>query len=258
MVRRLIRQVLPFGGGASNVLSRPKLFYDHRPDLIYAIGDVHGCYPLLRRMEQLIEEDAAAISGEKWIILLGDYVDRGPQSAAVLNHLTGPPPAGFQRFCLAGNHEDLMLSYLDDPDPRHHWLRLGGSETLRSYGLDPDAGFGRSMKTLLESRVGAEHVEFLRSAPSLLTVPNFTFVHAGIRPGVPLPQQSDEDLLWLRPDPAAEAPSDEFVVVHGHTPVIDVDVAPGRINIDTGAFATGMLSGVKIDRNNRLSKLTVS
>jgi serine/threonine protein phosphatase 1 len=257
MVRRLLQR-LPFGGGISESLSRPKLFFDHRPELVYAIGDIHGCHALLHRMEQLIVEDAAPVSGEKWIILLGDYVDRGPASAAVLDHLLSAPPEGFQRICLAGNHEDLMLSYLDHPDPRHHWLRLGGRETLRSYGLDPDAGFGPSMKTLLESRISAEHVEFLRSAPSLLAIPNFTFVHAGIRPGVPLPEQSDEDLLWLRPELGATAPSEDFIVVHGHTPVREVDVAPGRINIDTGAFASGMLSGIKIDSSNKLSKLTVS
>ncbi|MCB5203124.1 metallophosphoesterase [Neorhizobium sp. T786] len=256
MVRHLIKR-LPFRGGASDVRSRPKLFFDDRPELIYAIGDIHGCYPLLRKMEQLIVQDAASVSGEKWIILLGDYIDRGPESAAVLDHLLGPPPSGFERFCLAGNHEDLMLSYLDHPDPGHHWLRLGGRETLRSFGLDP-AGSAPSMKALLENRISPEHVEFLRSAPSLLSVPNFTFVHGGIRRGVPLAQQSDEDLLWLRPELGASAPSDDFLIVHGHTPVRQVEVCPGRINIDTGAFASGMLSGLKIDRSNKLFKLAVS
>jgi serine/threonine protein phosphatase 1 len=259
MVKRLLDRILPPRSGAPATRSRPKLFFDHRPDVIYAIGDVHGCHSLLLKLEQSILRDAATVPGEKWIVLLGDYVDRGPASAAVLAHLLSPVPAGFKRVCLAGNHEGLMLSYLDDPDPGHFWLGLGGRDTLHSYGIDNVTERRSSMKALLEHRVPSEHVDFLRTAPSLLSVPHFTFVHGGIRPGIPLAQQVDQDLLWLRPDldKAKAAPAD-FVTIHGHTPIRNVALNAGRVNVDTGAYATGILSCVRIDRGNRISKLSVS
>ncbi len=258
MVRQLLRRLLPGRPNRSQGRSqgRQKLFFDRRPDLIYAIGDDHGCLSLLATMERAIAADAAAVSGEKWIILLGDYVDRGPESAGVLDHLLSAPPAGLRRFCLAGNHEQLMLSYLATPGPDHFWLGLGGHDTLRSYGLYDMGERGTSAKALLESHVPSEHVDFLEKAPSLLAVPGYVFVHGGIRAGIPLEEQADEDLLWLRPS-GEIAPPGDFVVVHGHTPVPDVELTPGRINVDTGAYATGRLSCVRIDRNNNIVKLAV-
>jgi len=258
MVKRLLDRILPPRSGAPASRSRPKLFLDHRPELIYAIGDVHGCHPLLLKMERSIIRDGATVAGEKWIVLLGDYIDRGPASAAVLDHLLSHAPDGFRRICLAGNHEDLMLSYLDDPDPGHFWLGLGGRDTLRSYGIG-DMTERRSMKARLEHQVPSQHVDFLRTAPSLLSVPGYTFVHGGIRPGIPLAQQVDQDLLWLRPDlDSARAARADFVTVHGHTPIRNVELNAGRINIDTGAYATGILSCVRIDRDNTVTKLSVS
>jgi len=255
MVKQLIRRLLPARNDRSQ--GRQKLFFDRRPELIYVIGDVHGCMSLLRKMESIIAADAEACEGEKWIVLLGDYVDRGPESAAVLDHLLARPPAGFRRFCLAGNHEQLMLSYLAAPDSNHFWLGLGGHDTLRSYGLYEMAERSSSMKALLESHVPSEHVDFLQTAPSLLAVPGFVFVHGGIRTGVALEEQADEDLLWLRPSPDTTSPAN-VIIVHGHTPVDDVEISQGRINVDTGAYATGLLSCVRIDRNNGIVKLAAS
>lgn len=250
-LKRLLALQRPTGG-------RPRLFFDEAPAVVYAIGDVHGCYGLLRRMEEAIIEDAAAVAGEKWIVMLGDYVDRGPQSAAVLSHLLAPPPAGFVRHCLAGNHEALMLSYLEAPDPGHHWLALGGTETLRSYGLDEIHGRGASMKSLLGTHIPPDHHAFLRRAPCLLSVPGFAFVHAGIRPGIPLDGQSEHDLLWLRPDAARDAEETSVITVHGHTPVADIEVSGRRINIDTGAFFTGRLSCARVSRNGEIHGLVVT
>lgn len=256
MVRRLLDKLTSWGARAPSETGRPKLFFDQAPDVVYAVGDIHGCYDLYQRMERRIFEDGAAFPGEKWIILLGDYVDRGPRSADVLDAIILPPPPGFRRFCLAGNHEELMLSYLSAPNPNHLWLGLGGRETLRSYGLDDEAGRRAPMEALLASHVPSEHVQFLRTAPSLVAIPGFVFVHAGLRPGVPLEQQSDEDLLWIRPHESFPSPS-ELVVIHGHTPVPAVDVQPGRINVDTGAFASAILSCVRIDRDGKIVKLAV-
>lgn len=232
---------------------RPRLFLNKTPEVIYVVGDIHGCYDLLARMEQRIEENAIRFTGEKRIILLGDYVDRGPRSADVIEHLLQPAPSGFTRHCLAGNHEQMMLSYLNEPTPDHAWIGLGGRETLCSYGINRISG-RRSMRALLGARIPAAHIDFLRGLPSLISVPGYAFVHAGLRPGVPLVQQSDQDLLWMRPDEHSQVPpSTEFFTVHGHTPVPTVQVRPGRINIDTGAFKTGVLSCLRISRDGRLA-----
>lgn len=235
---------------------RPRLFFEARPQVIYAIGDVHGRYDLLARMEREIEDDAVRFPGHKWIVLLGDYVDRGPGSAHVLDHLLRPPPTFFSRYCLAGNHEQLMLSYLAEPHPHHAWLSLGGRETLRSYGVEQILE-RRSMLPILARKIPAEHVRFLQTAPVLLSVPGFVFVHAGLRPGVPLSQQSDQDMLWIRPKDELLPPATEFLTIHGHTPVGEVRAQSGRINIDTGAFATGILSCVRILQNGKISRLAV-
>ena len=256
MVHRFIERLGARQRWVRQTPTRPRLFFDAGPQVIYAIGDIHGRYDLLARMEREIEDDAARFPGHKWIVLLGDYVDRGPASAQVLDHLLRPPPARFSRYCLAGNHEQLMLSYLAEPDPHNAWLGLGGHETLRSYGIEKILG-RRSMLPVLASRIPAEHVRFLQTAPVLLSIPGYVFVHAGLRPGVPLSKQSDHDMLRIRPKDELLPPSTEFLTIHGHTPVAEVRAQSGRINIDTGAFATGILSCVRIQQNGRISRLAV-
>jgi serine/threonine protein phosphatase 1 len=235
---------------------RPRLFLDKAPEVIYAVGDVHGCYDLLTRLEQQIADNAARFPGDKWIVMLGDYVDRGPRSSDVIHHLMGPPPPDFTRYCLAGNHEQLMLSYLERPDPEHAWLSLGGRETLHSYGIRQVLE-RQAMQPVLARQIPAQHVEFIRRAPSLISVPGFVFVHAGLRPEIPLSQQSEQDMLWIRPDDDLAPSSTKLLTVHGHTPVPAVEARGGRINIDTGAFATGILSSVRILRNGRVSHLSL-
>lgn len=227
---------------------RQRLSFDKAPAAIYAIGDIHGCLDLLLQLERLIQQDAESLEGEKWIVLLGDYIDRGPESAAVLDHLLQGRLPGFKRFCLAGNHEELMLSYLTSPSPSHRWLELGGTETLHSYGISQRAAKRTSTKRLLPGFIPEDHIRFLESAPVLLSVPGFVFVHAGIRPSVSFDRQRERDLLWIRPEDmnSTDMAALQFVVVHGHTPVVDVTVSPGRINIDTGAYISGVLSCIRI------------
>lgn len=231
---------------------RPKRFFDEGPDHIYAIGDVHGCDDLLAALEDRIIEDARQRRGTKWLVMLGDYVDRGPKSASVLDRLTARAPEGFTRICLAGNHEEIMLDFLDNPTADHRWLDFGGLETLHSYGIHKLPSNRQALRNTLLSYIPQEHIEFLERLPSLVSVPGYCFVHAGIRENQPLSEQDDAALLWLRPRAGSEpAPPRDFVVVHGHTPVADVEIVNGRINIDTGAYMSGKLSAVRLSRNEK-------
>jgi serine/threonine protein phosphatase 1 len=248
MLQSLMRSL--FGTSAPAAPERPRLTAPEWPAAIYAIGDVHGCLAELKRLEQLIYADAAAPAGDKWIVMLGDYVDRGPDSAGVLDHLLSPVPPGYRRICLAGNHETMLLAFLEAPLAGSDWLRFGGIQTLQSYAVDEQSGYFdaptlEQRRQILESHVPRRHVEFMRGLPLYLRVGNTVFVHAGLRHGVPLEQQSERDLLWLRP--GDDAPFEAgTVVVHGHTPTATPTLSPWRIGIDTGAAMTGILTAVRL------------
>jgi serine/threonine protein phosphatase 1 len=217
---------------------------------IYAVGDVHGCMDLLLDLEDQIVSDAAegAEAGPPTVIMLGDYVDRGPDSAAVLEHLLNRPK-GFSRLCLTGNHEIAMLRYLDDPKRNSGWLDFGGDQTLASYGLVPAqmAGLkGRETRQLLSSHVPLEHRRFLESLPIAIDTPDFIFVHAGLRPGIDLTDQHDRDLTLFRDKFEADYAEFGRIVVHGHTPVPTPVMMPHRVAIDTGAYYSGQLCAVAL------------
>jgi serine/threonine protein phosphatase 1 len=243
--------------GLANYFSRPSdanasrrfLHAETWPAAVYAIGDIHGCLDELLALELVITLNAEAIPGEKLLVYLGDYIDRGPSSAGVIDHLLSAPLPGFTRVCLAGNHETMMLDYLYGSTGNSHWLEFGGLETLQSYGINP-AGIARSSRkgrqTVFHSHIPREHVSFLRDCALALSLPGAIFVHAGLRPGIELHQQSEEDLLWIRDDFLLAEWPDNQVIVHGHTPSPEPQIVPGRIGIDTGAFATGRLSAVRL------------
>ena len=215
------------------------------PAAVYAIGDVHGCYDELRELERQIADKASTVDGEKWIVMLGDYVDKGPMSAAVLEHLLMPPLPGFKRYCLAGNHEIMMLNFLGRPRLSSQWLRYGGLATLQAYGLDLQELSGLSgadLKSELATHIPIRHVAFLHALPTLLSVPGVVFVHAGIRPGVTLEQQKDEDLLWIREPFLSAQDLGGVFVIHGHTPEMEPATMRHRIGLDTGVFETGRLT----------------
>lgn len=218
------------------------------PAAIYAIGDVHGCLDQLKELEQRIVSDSAAPEGAKLIVMLGDYVDRGPSSAGVIDHLLRPLSDGFTRVLLAGNHEELMLNAIMGLGDEA-WLEFGGVETLRSYGVDVvqyRSSRPRARQKLLESHVPHDHVALLVGLAISLQIENIVFAHAGIRRNVPIEQQDRNDLMWIRKEFHDAAPNDGFLVVHGHTPVAEPEMVPGRIGIDTGAFATGKLTAVRL------------
>lgn len=231
------------------------------PAAVYAIGDVHGCYRQLVELERLILTDAEAIRGEKWIVMLGDYVDRGPDSASVIAHLLEPPPRPFHRFCLRGNHEQMMLDFLGDPEANLYWLDQGGIETLASYGVDlardfgPPSG-GDALVALLDGRIPASHRAFIEKLPLLLALPGWLFVHAGIRPGAPIERQSAADLVWIREPFLSGTGMPGARIVHGHTPSREPVFTPTRIGIDTQCFFTGRLTGLRVTPDGNTKILT--
>ena len=221
---------------------------------IYAIGDVHGCSSLLEQLLALIEAHAAGFPSRRPILVfLGDYIDRGPSSLQVIDQLIS-----LRRYreviFLKGNHESYLVEFLKKPAILTEWFQYGGLDTLRSYGITPRSYFDPQEQECLSAALGHAlnkrgHLEFFNGLKTSFVCDDFLFVHAGVRPGVALDQQREEDLLWIR---------DEFlhyegdlgkIVVHGHTPVPHPEVCSNRINIDTGAYATGRLTCLIIERD---------
>lgn len=213
---------------------------------IYAIGDIHGRLDLLDEVLARIDADMSEHPAPNATrVFLGDYIDRGPDSKRVLDRLISCCVAQ-PTVCLMGNHEAYLREFLKNPDILSVWRRYGGLETLLSYGLAPtrktEAQEHRKLVSELNRLLPSSHREFLSSLKEYLICGDFFFVHAGVRPGISLTEQSEDDLLWIRDD--FLQCEDDFgkVVVHGHTPVLEPDVRPNRINIDTGAYATGRLT----------------
>lgn len=241
-------------------MSRPRLAFHEWPAAIYAIGDVHGCLDQLVALEALIAEDGLNFEGEKWLVTVGDHVDRGPESAGVVTHVMGEAPAGFRRFALIGNHEQMMLDFLGNPAAHAYWLDEGGAATMASYGIEidyPPLRTSEALRVMLEQRFPADHRAFLSALPSYLSLPGWLFVHAGIRPGIPLAMQSDDDLIWIRAPFLTSQLTGGLRVVHGHTPGRDIVVTPHRIDIDTHCFHTGKLSAVRVTPDGRTAFFSV-
>jgi len=235
-------------GSAAESAHAPRLAVDPSEyAAVYAIGDVHGCLDALLELEAKISRDAVAIDGRKLIVMLGDYVDRGPKSAAVLYHLTASPPSGFDRVCLRGNHDDAFLAFLDG-DPAGDWVvEHGGEATFISYGVDVEGLRGRHpLREALRAAVPSSHIEFLKTLPVLLTMGTDIFVHAGIRPGRPMMEQSDEDLMWIRRSFLDLGPGLPLRVFHGHTPSREPHISSERVGLDTHCYRTGRLTAGRL------------
>nr|WP_255700131.1 metallophosphoesterase family protein [Jiella avicenniae] len=233
--------------------SRRRIELSVDPPCVYAIGDIHGCIEALRRLETKIFEDAQPTIGTKLLVYIGDFIDRGPDSAAVIDHLLSEPPAGFRRLCLAGNHEAMLFDLLEGRIGIGDWLQFGGDNTLFSYGFDfnyltHEMRLGH--EAVLEEFVTAfppAHRQFLSALPVAFSTPRFLFTHAGVRPGTPLADQTDHDLMWVR-DRFLNAGDHGLgkIVVHGHTPASQPVQTPFRIGIDTGAYMGGPLTAVRL------------
>jgi serine/threonine protein phosphatase 1 len=213
---------------------------------LYVIGDIHGRADLLEQIIEKISDDLASHGEIDCVtVTLGDYLDRGPNSRGVVERLSRNPfPTRY--VALKGNHEALLELFLKDPSIANHWRRLGGLETLHSYGvpvgeLMVGQGYDKAAEAL-KAAMPPEHVRFLSSLEPFVNIGKYFLCHAGIRPNVPLTQQSIDDLLWIRDEFLNSDIVFEKMIIHGHTPREWPEVRPNRINIDTGAFATGRLT----------------
>jgi Calcineurin-like phosphoesterase len=235
---------------------------DYTPDgqILYAIGDIHGRDDLLVELLDLLAGDLKNNDPEKEVsmIFLGDYVDRGLGSKAVLDRLialekqTASPEIGLNAFFLMGNHEEALLRFMDDPGFGEQWLVHGGTETLLSYGVQPpkgktDPSAWQTVSAALREALGEAHRGFLERLRDRLILGDYIFVHAGLRPGVALEAQTTSDLLWIRNDFIHDTTYFEKKVVHGHTPKPQPYADHRRIGIDTGAYITGTLTAVRLE-----------
>lgn len=222
---------------------------------IYAIGDIHGCLPELDSLLGKIEADAVGYDGETHLIFLGDVVDRGPDSAGVVRRMRlGPLPCGHHSFIM-GNHEEAMIAvYEGDLESLGGWLSYGGTETLESYGLDRAEVFrlGPDLPRRMRESIPQEDLAFVRRFGNSVSLGDYLFVHAGVRPGVPLAQQDANDLRWIRSEFLDDDETDHgAVVVHGHSIAAEPDVRANRIGIDTGCFSSGRLTALVLEGTSR-------
>ncbi len=230
---------------------------------VYAVGDSHGCAQSLGALHAAILEDSAAADARapapaerRVVVYLGDYIDRGPDSRGLLEMLIAAPLPGFETVHIMGNHDLLMRQFLDGEDVAGMWMMNGGAATLRSYGVDPGVlyrigrGAGR-LRAKLEARLPAAHREFLSRLRLSHVEGGYFFVHAGVRPGVPLEAQDAHDLMWIR-EPFLSSEADHGkVVVHGHTPGDAPELRANRIGIDTGACYGGRLTALALEGDGR-------
>jgi serine/threonine protein phosphatase 1 len=227
--------------------------YPPAPDgtVIYAIGDIHGRADLLQTLGNRIDLDAAReFSKEAIEIYLGDYIDRGPDSPSVIDWLLNRKQDRNVLF-LRGNHELVLEEFLARDSALKDWRQIGGYETLVSYGIDPFLLQGgiddAEIQNELAARLPPEHRKFLNELATSVDLGDYFFVHAGVRPGIPLDEQSEKDCLWIRDEFLDHDENFGRVIVHGHSPVSTPELLPNRINLDTAAYATGRLSCLKID-----------
>jgi len=224
---------------------------------VYAIGDIHGCVDQLRALHQAILQDVAGTTAERLVaVYLGDYVDRGPESRKTVELLLEEPLPGFDSIHLIGNHEAFLLEFLEDRIFALSWLKNGGYATCFSYGVDPAAPpEGVDHLTWLHQslidRMPETHHRFFHALHASHIEGDYLFVHAGIRPGLPIEGQDLDDLLWIR-EPFLSS-NEDFgkIVVHGHTPVEEPELRANRIGLDTGVVYGGKLTALVLEGDER-------
>jgi calcineurin-like phosphoesterase family protein len=222
----------------------------------YAIGDVHGRLDLLDALLERIEADLERRPARKsMLVLIGDLIDRGPQSAQVVERLRTYRRDGVRPIFLLGNHEEVLLRILSgDTSLVQSWLKFGGTECLGSYGVtsrDLRRQSDDEVVAIVRKAIPAHHVTFLKSFVDSCRFGDYLFVHAGIRPGIEFDQQKQSDLRWIREPFLHDETDHGFVVVHGHTIRSEVEERPNRIGIDTGAYRTGVLTSLVIEGGER-------
>lgn len=237
--------------GAGNAVSVP------HGSRVYAIGDIHGGLGPLARLVAMVRRDASrSDAGRRVLVFLGDYVDRGLESRQVIEFLLAGPAPGFETIFLKGNHEALLLAFLDDAATGRQWLDAGGQGTLYSYGvaLPPGPRSADRLESLRDAFACAlpgAHRDFLNGLSMFHVEGGYAFVHAGVRPGAPLAEQREEDLLWGNETFMEDARDHGRIIVHGHSFAPEPVSGRNRIGIDTGAYATGRLTCLVLEGASR-------
>ena len=225
--------------------------------MVFAIGDIHGRVDLLRQLEEMIKEEMArAPRCKHFVVYLGDYVDRGFESRQVLQHLVERPLIGCRRVCLLGNHDLWLFAFAEGRMGGDGWLEHGGDATLLSYGvkldrMKPEEQRLAEARDQLATRLPGSHRSFLGNLELAFGLGDYFFCHAGVRPGVPLAQQSENDLLWIREPFLSHEGDLGKIIVHGHTVEEAPVVLPNRIGVDTGACWTGRLTCLVLEGTQR-------
>ncbi len=241
----------------SKLFRRPATPAPRVPDdvVVYVVGDVHGRLDCLEDLLARIDADPARGDRRALLVLLGDLIDRGPDSRGVVERIMALCAASGDVHCLCGNHEELLLESAEGArQALGVFARAGGRETLLSYGVDPatyEAVDLRGVQQLIADHVPAAHLDFLRALPDQLVVGDYVMVHAGLRPGVALDAQKSSDMRWIRSPFLEHAGRFERFVVHGHTVTEEPDIRTNRIGIDTGAYRSGRLTALVLDGDTR-------
>jgi|TARA_B100000929_G_scaffold133052_1_gene105452 serine/threonine protein phosphatase 1 len=217
---------------------------------IFVVGDIHGCHILLAQIHKKILDKSNNTSGNKLLVYLGDYIDRGPKIKETIQALLDFQPDNFQQIFLLGNHEQMMLDFINNvPDSLYLWMLNGGDETLNSYGIKDTVFFNNETKSKetirgeLVNNIPKNHLKFFHNLTLSYKWGDYFFVHAGIDPDVPLNKQDKNTLIWQRKSKFLDNTKlFEKIIVHGHTPQPKIENLANRINLDTGAFYTGILS----------------
>lgn len=225
-------------------------------DRVYCIGDIHGRFDLFRVALDRIEAHHAQRPKPRqiYVVLLGDLIDRGPDSAKVLHLVHKVQARTQQMIVLRGNHEEMMIRVIDgEPGVMRAWLKSGGTDTLRSLGIQPPLDSQDSARVVAElrQRVPQEIIDWLRALPLTAQSGDYLFCHAGVRPGVPIKKQARDDLLWIREEFLGSTRDHGAVIVHGHSVSAELEMRPNRIGIDTGAYMSGVLSVLYLEDDLR-------
>ncbi|MEK9281671.1 MULTISPECIES: metallophosphoesterase [unclassified Bradyrhizobium] len=234
--------------------AKPRLPDDIR---VYALTDIHGCSDLLKSMFTVIDRDLMTIGRRRAIhVFLGDYIDRGPDSSGTIELLI-ERARKHESIFLKGNHETFLFEVLRNPKLLQNWRQYGGLQTLSSYGvqppLNPTVKEQKELIDQLSAAIPMHHRMFFEHLRASFICGDFFFAHAGIRPGLPLASQREDDLLWIRDEFLLSEKKHEKYIIHGHTPVREPDIRLNRANIDTGAYATGNLTLLTIQGNRLLA-----
>jgi serine/threonine protein phosphatase 1 len=245
----MVRSIFGWAKRGAETASHASVPPDH---FVVAVGDVHGRLDLLEQLWLMIEAASRRSAARRRILVfIGDYVDRGLYSAHVIDRLLDGFP-GFDTVFLKGNHDETLLQFLTDPNIGEAWRNFGGLETLKSYGVSHGAGKSWAQtRSEFAAVLPHAHEAFFKNLRLHVAVGDYLFVHAGLKPRVPLEEQRESDLLWIREEFLDSTVNFGRVVVHGHTPTDVPDVRRNRIGIDTGAYMTGKLTALVLEGRER-------